>query len=228
MNARRLVRLHEYHELVEPITLAHQRVVELHPAGVACVAGGGVFVRQGHALVGRDGLVAGHRVEHALGVFAHERVPVEVALHGGGLKASFCVCCGAAGWLHVALPAAEEREVIWHGVLVPLRPADCERRPTGVEARETIEEALEPRRRLRLVSIDDVEAPVAGSREDRAEATTYRVVKVALVSLHGGGAALFEDRRVLGIGSEGDACPQVHLSQVESELGFLGLRHGGE
>jgi hypothetical protein len=27
------------------------------------------------------------------------------------------------------------------------------------------------------------------------------------------------------VGGEGDACRQVHLSKVESEVGFLGLRH---
>lgn len=77
------------------------------------------------------------------------------------------------------------------------------------------------------MSVGDVEATVAGFREDRAEATAYRVAKVALVSLHGGCAEVFGHRSVFGGGGEGDACLHVQISKVESELGFVGLRHGG-
>lgn len=56
------------------------------------------------------------------------------------------------------------------------------------------------------MSVSDVEATVAGFRKDRAEATAYRVAKVALVSLHGGCTEVFDHWSVLGGGGESDAC----------------------
>jgi hypothetical protein len=99
-------------------------------------------------------------------------------------------------------------------------------RTACVEARESFEEAFGPLRWQGLVSTGDVEGAVVGSCEDGAEAAFYRVVKVALVSLHGGCAEVFDHWGVVRFGGEGDASCQVHISQVESEVGFPGSRHG--